>query len=330
MSLLLAVLAAALLLTGQSARAGLTLLIVSAVHFVGLKMIIMPRLLGGAEAYVHQYGALVPQGSTGYGGILKTVLANPAFTLHSIYELPKLRYALEILAPLAFLPFRRPAGFLLALPGFFFTLLSTNYEPLVSTAFQYTSYWNFFVFYGALLALYALPARARLAWFLPLTLGLGVSTVQFGAIVRNQEARGSWSVHHLGLNDTERERYASVQPLLAHIPKDDSVAASETLVPHISNRADAFSLRLGLQGATWIFTGGTGWDVERNAILEGLRGDHGIVQRAAEFIVAKKGHPKDLNEQWLRDFGYPPPPPPPPPPAPPPPVEAPAPADAGL
>jgi uncharacterized membrane protein len=310
MSIPLAIFGAALVLIGERPRAGALVAAISAVHFVVLKFLVMPQFLGGASAYIHQYAGLLPPGEDGFGGILKTVFANPGFTVNSLLDAEKLRYTLEILAPLALISFRRPIGWLLALPGFFFTLLSTKYQPLVLTSFQYTTYWTIFLFMGAVWTLERLSVRGRRAWVLPLLVGGVVGSAQFGAIVRHEEARGSWQTHRFGLTPWEKTRYEQVRRLVEQIPGDESVVASERLVPHISNRADAYSMRSGLQDALWLFTGNAAWDADRVHIPEALRGDYGIVAREGEFIIARKGHPKTLNEQYLKEMGFPPPPPP--------------------
>ena len=88
----------------------------------------MPHFLGGATAYVHQYKDLVPEGDNGFGGVLKTVFGNPGYTATTILlEQDKVLYLLQIMAPLAFFPWRRPIGLLCSLPGFFFTMLATHY-----------------------------------------------------------------------------------------------------------------------------------------------------------------------------------------------------------
>lgn len=304
MSLPLGVFAAALVLSGQQPKVGIAVGLVCALHFVVLKLTIMPRFLDGASSYLHQYQGLLPAGEDSYGGIIKTVVANPSFTFHSLLERQKLIYLLELLAPLVLLSFRRPIGWLLALPGFFFTLLATEYPALISTSFQYTTYWTVFLFVAATWALELKTAQARRAWVLPLLFAGGVCSLQFGAFVRHQHVRGGWDIHHRGLTERERGRYGQVTRLVAQVPPDESVVSSERLVPHISNRKDSFSLRNGLQGATWLFTGNSEWPSERPLLLEALRGDYGIVAREGEFIIAKRGAPKALNGPYLMEMGF--------------------------
>ena len=155
MSALLMVVGIYLILTGERPRAGLVVTLISAAYFVGIKLILMPHFLNGYPAYINQYEGLLPEGDNGFGGILKTVIGNPAFTVSSLLEHDKVLYLLEIVAPLAFFPWRRPIGLLCSIPGFFFTMLATHYPPLLSISFQYTAYWTSFYFIAVV---------ANLAW----------------------------------------------------------------------------------------------------------------------------------------------------------------------
>ena len=57
------------------------------------------------------------------------------------------------MAPLVFLPARRPAFWLLFLPGTALTLMTTGYWPTISIGFQYTSNWIPFLFASAVMSL---------------------------------------------------------------------------------------------------------------------------------------------------------------------------------
>ena len=146
MSALLVVLGVYMVLAGRRPRAGMIVAAVGAAYFLIVKMIRMPSLVGGDQAYSEQYQDLIPHGEHGFGGVLKTVFANPGFTIATLIERDKLSYFLQIMAPLAFFPWRRPIGALCTVPGFFFTLLSTRYPAMIKIGFQYTAYWTSFLF----------------------------------------------------------------------------------------------------------------------------------------------------------------------------------------
>ena len=302
MSLMLLVIGGYLVLTRARPRVGVALAVACAAVFVVQKMIIMPRLLGGFSAYINQYQGLLPEGDTGFGGVVKTVLANPAFTLQSLLEPPKLTYALHVFAPLALLPLRRPLGFWLAVPGFFFTLLATQYPPLLHISFQYTAYWSMFVFPAAGYALWktADPARRR-ARVAALVLASGCATFVWGAITQPNAARGAWDVHHLTLTPEDHRRHADAYFLIDQIPPDAKAAASERLNPHISSRADGYTMRGTIHDAEWVvFELGALGPNEKASILGPLeRNELGLVADRGGFFLLKRGAPTTRNAELL-------------------------------
>ena len=64
-------------------------------------------------------GTFFPQGDNSFRGVIATLLSNPVFGLHSLLTTDKLRYILQILVPVAFLPMRRPQLWLALLSGAF-------------------------------------------------------------------------------------------------------------------------------------------------------------------------------------------------------------------
>ena len=138
----------------------------------------MPHVLRGDSSFIWMYRDLVPSGDASFGGVLKTAIANPAYTLNTLLERDKVLYLLNLFVPLAFIPLRRPIGFFCCILGFFFTLLSTGYGPLIQTSFQYTANWTAYLFIAIVGNLVwvtkarhrrrARPARRRLAGRPPL------------------------------------------------------------------------------------------------------------------------------------------------------------------
>ena len=228
MSALLAVLGVYMVLAGRRPRAGMILAAVGAVYFVIVKMIWMPRLLGGGQAYSDQYQDLIPHGEHGFGGVLKTVFANPAFTIGSLIERDKLSYLLQIMAPLAFFAWRRPIGALCTVPGFFFTLLSTRYPALVKISFQYTAYWTSFLFIAvvenfawlkrgaATAASPAVAAQRRVslrAWAVAMTVAMLATSYQLGVVFQRNTAWGGFLKFDVG--DHARGQAPSRRPVRA-------------------------------------------------------------------------------------------------------------------
>jgi uncharacterized membrane protein len=302
----LVILGGLLVLTERRARAGVWMMAAGVVYFVGMKLVIMPIQRGGHEAFIHQYAGLVANGSHGFGGVIKSVLSNPIFTLGVVLEKDKLIYLLQILLPLAFFPLRRPLGLLCCAPGILFTLLSTGYRPLYQISFQYTAHWTSYLFIAVILNLAWLGARARLrghagqawrrAWIATLAVAMLVCTYQFGAILQHNAAHGGFGIYHFGTDADDRERRRTLGELLAKVPREAKIVSSENIVPQVSNRAYAYTLRLGIEDADYLlFSLPVGGD-ERDHVMEVLpNGTFGVVAESGQYVLAKRGHPTDLN-----------------------------------
>jgi uncharacterized membrane protein len=295
-----------LMLTNRRGRAGLMLAAAGAVYFVAMKMIIMPLQRGGHEAFIHQYAGLVPEGSRGFSGVLKTVLGNPVFTLDLVTDRDKLIYLLEILLPLGFFPLRRSIGLLCCVPGFFFTLLSTGYRPLYQISFQYTAHWTMYLFIAIIANLAWLGQQAskrgykgaawKNAWVAAISLAMLVMSYQFGALIQNNAARGGFGIYHFGTTSEDLTRRNTLRELLDIVPRKAKIVSSENIVPQVSNRAFAYTLRLGIADAEYLLFSIPPGGEERTKVLEVLPdGMFGVVAERGNFVLAKRGHSTDLN-----------------------------------
>lgn len=300
----LAVLGLYLLFSGRRPVAGAVVAGVSNASFAALKFVLMP-LAEPDPTYLFQWAGLLPSGERSYFGVLKTIVANPVFTLGTLLTLPKLVYMLQILVPLAFLPLRRPLGWLFLLPGLVFTLLSTGYPPLTQISFQYTAHWTGFLFPAVVLVL-GQASRAgppRAAALAALVAGTLVVSHQYGAVLQRNTARGGFDRFHFGTTDADlalrRERAA----LLARVPERAKVVASETLVPHVSSRPDAYTLRLGVYDAEYMLFSliptATGEIEQARAAL--ADGRFGVVAVESRLVLARRGYDLSGNPPVL-DF----------------------------
>ncbi len=314
MSALLLVVGLYLVLTGERPRAGLLVAAVSAVYFVVVKMILMPHFLNGYPAYINQYEGLLPEGDNGFGGVLKTVFANPAFTMTNLLERDKLIYLLEIITPLAFFPWRRPIALLCVVPGFIFTMLATHYPPLIQISFQYTAYWTSFLFIAIVANLAWLrrneaagvvgATRSRRAWLVVMTAGVLITSYQFGIVMQRHTAWGGFSPFRVGVTPADRTRHDDLYSLIAKIPQDASVAASESIVAHISSRKNAYSLRVAFNDADYVLARMPSGGEDRGHLLDALRTRHyGVLAQKGEFVLFKRGLPPDTAQVFIRQLG---------------------------
>jgi uncharacterized membrane protein len=284
---------------------------VSGAYFLLMKMVLMPMALAGDSSFIHQWQGLLPAGERGYGGVLKTVIANPVFTLNSLLEKEKFLYLVQLGAPLCFFPWRRPLGLLCSLPGFFFTLLATGYLPLIQISFQYTAHWTSFLLVAVVMNLHWVgkpqyPAdrlgiwRQR-SWLLAILFSTLVTSFQWGAVFQQNTVKGGFGPYKFGSSSDERERYQKLLKIIAKVPPKAKIVSSENIVPHVSNRPDAYTLRQGIYDADWLlYTMPLNVFPEELAnVRSALKGSFGVVVDDPPFVLAKRGHPTSLNEKVL-------------------------------
>ena len=303
-----------LFLTKTNVRFGILIAILGAAHFYVSKMVLMPWVLDGHEAYVDQYKELMIPTIKGFAGVVVTVFSNFGFTLHTLVREPmKYSYALQIAAPLVFLAWRRPIGLLLSLPGFFFTLLASHYEPMVSIGFQYTFFWTTFIFIACVRNLDWIaqprspgdvdgPNRQK-AWIVAVACATLMTSYQFGGVFQQNTIKGGFGPKRFGPGKVERAQYAEVKQLIKLVPPDAKIVSNEVLVPHVSSRRDSYTMRVGVFDAEYMLfhvpSGGGERDVVHREISSGA---FGIVKRTAGFALAKRGYKTDLNPDVLRQF----------------------------
>jgi uncharacterized membrane protein len=258
----------------------------------------MPRF--GTWWFGDIYKELYPEGDTSFGGVIKTMLTNPVFVFHSLLTPEKLRYVLQILLPLGFLPLRRTWLWMSLMPGTLFTLLTTAYGPTTDIAFQYSGHFTGYVFPAAALALAAYPAtrdgllRRRAAVGAALAAAL-LCIDHWGAIPPRQAVRGGFgSITFEQPTPAQKQKARDLADLAAMVPLDAPIAVSENELPHLSTRLDCYSLRDGWDGATWVLyaenTGGFGAD---NGEKARTSGDYEEVARRPGLVLLRKKEKAD-------------------------------------
>jgi uncharacterized membrane protein len=300
-SAMLAVLGLFLLLTGSAVRAGAALAVAGGGYFLLMKLAVMPHFeSGGDESFLNQYAGMLPRGEGGFGAVLSTVAGNPAYIANLVLDKEKVGYLLALLAPLLLLPVRRPIGALLVVPGFFFTLLSTGYKPLYEVSFQYTSYWTAFFFIGLVVTLEHIgPTRIR-PWLVGLAAASLACTCYNGAFLQHDTVRGGFDAFRFGTTDSDLRRREELATLVARIPRDASVAASEHLVPHVSGRSDAYTLRFGVYDADYLLFELPLRGDERPMVMPLLvDGTYGVVNDLGDMVLARRGQTASSNPAVL-------------------------------
>lgn len=311
-----AILGAYLVLSGERPRAGLVVAAVAVAYVAAVRGVIMPSA-GQAPFFLSMYRGLVPPSESDFLGVLRTVLTNPAYTIGSLLEPDKLVYVLQILLPLAFLPLLRPLGLLFCVPGFLFTLLATGYAPLVQISFQYTAHWTAFMFPAAVLGLaWVAPASTadapavavtRRTWLAALAVATVVCTYQYGAVLQQGIVRGGFGPYRFGTTSADVVRRDALRDLLRELPARAKVVATERLVPQVSGRPDAYTLRVGVFDAQYalfpVRPSELIWPAEGKTLRRLLSsGDFGVMATRGPFALARRGYSTAGNRAVLANL----------------------------
>lgn len=185
----------------------------------------------------------------GLSSMLLTILSNPVFVLKKVLTGKKLLFACQLLVPLVFLPLLAPRGRVLLVFGTVFTLLASR-EWLFDLYFHYSSWLLPVLFALTSLAIGRLATRhsARNTGDNSLRRALSVAVLsasimcswKFGGLIENESFRAGFRPLERSLDERRAARYRWLRETIETIPKDASVAATDLLVPHISNRHFAY------------------------------------------------------------------------------------------
>lgn len=234
-------------------RAGWITMGIAGIYFISIKTLIMGSAdpLGGEYGFAWYYTDMIPH-HKGLGDLVLSLLTNPAFAIDLALREPKLVFLAKLLVPLAFLPvFAKHWRFATAF-GLFYLLLATR-DAVYSTHFQYSV-----VLFPVLIALTPIGLRRLRDSQLPERLGLAkpqlvsillvtvlVSTVltswKFGGAVTNTSFRGGWAKIPHTLTPAQEEHYVKFRKLIEQVPPDASVTVTNTIGPHMSNRAEVWN-----------------------------------------------------------------------------------------
>jgi len=297
----LTVLGLFMLLSGFRPKAGFVIAVVSPLVFVGIKFALMPSV--GSWWFAELYKELVPSGSQGYGPIVQTTLINPVYFLHTILKEQKLIYFLHLFAPLAFLPLRSPLLAMLSMPGFFFTLMTTNYAPTLSIAFQYTTHWIPYLFLSSIFSLRrafeTFGATRLISCVVAMAIGVASHSTTFGAVIQHETFIGGFTRIQFEASDADERLYADFKKLIKKIPERASVGATEREVPHVAARIDCYTLRMAHGEAEYLLIRAG----EVNEIIKDAfrRNPYGLVGHVGNtFFLFKQKH-ESSKTAWAKE-----------------------------
>jgi uncharacterized membrane protein len=297
------------LLTGFRPLIGLLMAVVSSVWFVFLKFYVMDS--AGDWWFPDMYKELYAAGEKGFGSVLKTLISNPLFVLWKILEKEKIWYIMHLFVPLAFLPARRWWLWGAFIPGALTTLLATSYKPLTMYSFQYVMHWAPYLFLAVVLVLESIGKRAdrgrpgQLAAATAMLAATFIMTYNAGAFPRRNTLRAGYNSADFNFSAEERARYAQLKELIAHIPKDASVTATERVGPHVSSRVIYYAMRRGTWKADYLLAAANELELDRTKLHLGnalKSGEYGVLRRVGNLALMKRGHDTAGNQKLIEDW----------------------------
>jgi hypothetical protein len=269
----LTMLGALMVLSGVRIKTGIASMVVAGLYFLALRFFIMKNT-GFAEIFKELY----PTGEKGFGAVIKTLISNPGFVAKSLMTWEKFRYVAQLFAPLAFLPLRKPALWMLFIPAFILTLLSTGYLPTIQISFQYISNWSGYAFLAIAVVLAGYRDSGELvklrAAGVALVVGLTLGNLQWGAWQPNPVVHGGFvDVPLLPPSPADKQRRLDLLELVKLVPPDASMAASDRVQPHVTFHVRTYSLKDALYDCDYLLwsdlPGDPGNDRGVKAIMSG-------------------------------------------------------------
>jgi uncharacterized membrane protein len=262
----LAILGAFLTMSGYRPRAGVVMGVVASAYFVTMRFVIMPKF--GPTYFNYVYRDLMPEGAQNVGGVLMTLISNPAYALSTLATSDKLRYALQILVPLALLPLRRGYLAVSVIHGSILTLLSTRYAPTIDIGFQYSANFIPYIFPASVLAMQAYGENAvprRRAALCALVTGTLLCGVFWDAIPPRKSFKGGFELIPMTRpTDADRKKQKDLDELHAMVPSSATLAVSEREMPHLSH-LKMITLRDSTDAEYFLYGVGSGYFGSTNA-----------------------------------------------------------------
>jgi len=131
----------------------------------------------------------------------------------------------------------------------------------------------------------------RRAALTALLVGVVLHSLSFGAILRPTKFIGGFQRIPFHVTEAERARYRDLRELIAMIPPEASVAATDAENPHISNRVTAYPFRRGSGQAEYLLIRKfTRSNARRNAQRTLDEHPYGLLAQVGDFYLFKRGH----------------------------------------
>jgi len=219
-----------ILLSTKKWKIGIPMAIIPLIYFLIVSSLMEQY---GTGIMSSRFGNMIYDSEDGLIGVIKTILLNPGYTLTQIFatsagDTGKLKYLIQLLLPLAFLPFatKKVSRLLLLTPILLNILTMYKYQPDIT--FQYSFGITAFIFYLAVMNLSELKPFSkgyltRVAIIATVLMYLIVVIPKYSTYSKRYEEKS--------------ELYSRIDYALEEVlPEDASVTCTTFLLAHISER----------------------------------------------------------------------------------------------
>ncbi|HGG56900.1 MAG TPA: DUF2079 domain-containing protein, partial [Nannocystis exedens] len=233
-------------------RTGLAIIGISISYLAFVKLWIMPDsglMMSGDKVYSYAkfYSEMIPQPEEGVRGLVLNLISNPVHALQMLCKEAKLRFFVQLLLPLLFLPLFAGRARILWLYGLVFIGLASR-PNMFALNFQYSSvlFPMFFIATPEALArlgkskhlraLGMMPSRLQPALLMGMLVASSLTSWKFGVFIPNDAFMAGWQPLTRSPGKRLRQRSDHVRKMVAAIPADAAVSASSEIGPQLSNR----------------------------------------------------------------------------------------------
>lgn len=212
-------------------KRGIRLLLAAIAWFFAATALL--SVFGDGEMSASRFGPYLIGDSTGMLSVLKTVFINPGLLLFEVFQEDKIKFLLQMLLPLGFLPFcgKKLSRLTLLIPMLLVNLMP-DWQYQYSIFFQYVFGSTALLFYLTLLNVRELSAKRR-RFMLPMI-------AAFTLLIAVSQLSGSFNTvtHYF----EKKETYETITEQLEKIPEEVSVSAHGFYLPHLTDREFVYDL----------------------------------------------------------------------------------------
>lgn len=233
-------------------RTGLAIIGISLSYLAFVKLVIMPDsglMMSGDRVYSYAkfYSEMIPRPEEGVRGLVLNLISNPVHALQMLCKEAKLRFFVQLLLPLLFVPLFAGRARMLWLYGLVFIGLASR-PNMFALNFQYSSVLFPMLFIATpealarlgkskhLRALGVAPSRLRPALLMSMLVASSLTSWKFGVFVPNNAFLAGWQPLTRSPGKRLRLRSDHVREMVAAIPADAAVSASSEIGSQLSNR----------------------------------------------------------------------------------------------